>query len=171
MLNACRRNFFIVKHPKCFRTVVSIDLSEPHNWYPHSRLLKKVIICHLGPTNSGKTFQSLQALEAASTGIYCGPLRLLAWEVCEKLRSSGTLCNLLTGQEREMMEGATHTSCTIEMADLSREYACAVLDESQLIGDNHRGWAWSQALLGLRTPEIHLCGRKINLYQCSQLNN
>lgn len=34
-----------------------------------------------GPTNSGKTYQALQALAAAKRGVYCGPLRLLAMEV------------------------------------------------------------------------------------------
>ena len=35
----------------------------------------------MGPTNSGKTHAALQALKSAGTGVYCGPLRLLAWEV------------------------------------------------------------------------------------------
>jgi ATP-dependent RNA helicase SUPV3L1/SUV3 len=34
-----------------------------------------------GPTNSGKTYQALQALASAKRGVYCGPLRLLAMEV------------------------------------------------------------------------------------------
>lgn len=38
----------------------------------------------MGPTNSGKTHAALQALKAADTGIYCGPLRLLAWEASLK---------------------------------------------------------------------------------------
>ncbi len=40
------------------------------------------VVAHMGPTNSGKTHAALQALKAAETGVYCGPLRLLAWEVC-----------------------------------------------------------------------------------------
>ena len=44
----------------------------------------------MGPTNSGKTHAALQALKAAETGVYCGPLRLLAWEVglCQYFRLS-----------------------------------------------------------------------------------
>jgi len=38
-----------------------------------------------GPTNSGKTYTAMQALCAARSGVYCGPLRLLAVEVHEKL--------------------------------------------------------------------------------------
>lgn len=40
---------------------------------------------HVGPTNSGKTHQALQALAAAKTGFYAGPLRLLAYEIWERL--------------------------------------------------------------------------------------
>ena len=94
----------------------------------------------------------------AKTGIYCGPLRLLAWEVSEKLRESGVLCNLLTGQEKDVLEGGTHVSCTVEMVDLKRRYDVAVIDECQLLGDTSRGWAWTNALLGVQAAEIHLCG-------------
>jgi ATP-dependent RNA helicase SUPV3L1/SUV3 len=46
-----------------------------------TRRMKRQIIAHLGPTNSGKTHAALMALCAASSGVYCGPLRLLACEV------------------------------------------------------------------------------------------
>lgn len=32
----------------------STDLRQPHEWYPHARLMKRNIIYHGGPTNSGK---------------------------------------------------------------------------------------------------------------------
>ena len=34
----------------------------------------------------------------------------------------------------------------------------AVIDEIQLIEDPDRGYAWTNALLGLKAKEIHLCG-------------
>lgn len=34
----------------------------------------------------------------------------------------------------------------------------AVIDEIQMLADPDRGWAWTQALLGLPAQEIHLCG-------------
>ncbi|KAF7777881.1 hypothetical protein Agabi119p4_3953 [Agaricus bisporus var. burnettii] len=40
---------------------------------------------HVGPTNSGKTHHALRALAAAKTGVYAGPLRLLAHEIWERL--------------------------------------------------------------------------------------
>lgn len=38
-----------------------------------------------------------QAMRAASSGVYCGPLRLLAMEVYDDLNAQGTLCDLVTG--------------------------------------------------------------------------
>lgn len=34
----------------------------------------------------------------------------------------------------------------------------AVLDEIQMMGDAGRGWAWTQALLGLPARSLHVCG-------------
>lgn len=65
-------------------------------------------------------------------GIYCGPLRLLAWEVARRLNKANVPCNLITGQEREEIDGAKHSSVTVEMADLTTNYQCAVIDEIQV---------------------------------------
>ncbi|EFJ16330.1 hypothetical protein SELMODRAFT_114130 [Selaginella moellendorffii] len=136
--------------------------SVPHTWYPYARTMRRRIILYVGPTNSGKTFTALQSLQRASSGIYCGPLRLLAWEVAEKLNSHNVPCSLLTGQERNEIEGAQHKAMTVEMADITREYECAVIDEIQartrMIGCSKRGYAFTRALFGLAAKEIHLCG-------------
>ncbi|KAI1791582.1 P-loop containing nucleoside triphosphate hydrolase protein [Ganoderma leucocontextum] len=42
-------------------------------------------IMHVGPTNSGKTHNALRALAAAKRGVYAGPLRLLAFEIFDRL--------------------------------------------------------------------------------------
>ena len=75
-------------------------------------------------------------------GLYCGPLRLLALEVYEKLNKAGVLTNLRTGQETRMVPGAYHTASTVEMVSLTNPYDVAVIDEIQMIGDRHRGSAW-----------------------------
>ena len=64
--------------------------------------------------------------------MYCGPLRLLAREVAKRLNEANVPCNLTTGQEREEIEGAKHNSVTVEMADVTTEYQCAVIDEIQV---------------------------------------
>lgn len=65
-------------------------------------------------------------------GVYCGPLRLLAWEVAQRLNKANVPCNLITGQERDEVGGAKHTSLTVEMVDVTSEYKCAVIDEIQV---------------------------------------
>jgi ATP-dependent RNA helicase SUPV3L1/SUV3 len=49
-------------------------------------------------------------------------------------------------------------SCTVEMAPLNTRMEVAVIDEIQMINHPDRGWAWTQAFLGLQAKEIHLCG-------------
>eukprot|EP00959_Pyramimonas_sp_CCMP1952_P449139 9404551-Pyramimonas_sp.AAC.1 len=44
------------------------------------------------------------------------------------------------------------------MSDTGRYWDCAVVDEVHLLGDPTRGWAFTRALLGLCTKELHLCG-------------
>ena len=115
---------------------------------------------HVGPTNSGKTYQALQRLERAKTGIYAGPLRLLAYEVYTRLNAKGKTCHLITGDDRRITEGEENAmiSCTVEMVPTDKVVDVAVVDEIQLIGHEERGWAWSQALMGLQAKELHLCG-------------
>lgn len=139
--------------------VQTADLRAPHAWFPLARGLARRIVYHAGPTNSGKTHAALQAMRAAPAGVYCGPLRLLAMEVYDRLNGEGTYCDLVTGQERREVPGAAHVACTVEMSDLHRRVDVAVVDEIQMIGDESRGWAWTRALMGLPAAEIHLCAR------------
>ena len=62
-----------------------------------ARAIQRRLIYHVGPTNSGKTYEALKALSTAPSGVYCGPLRLLAMEVYDELNQTGTFCNLMTG--------------------------------------------------------------------------
>ena len=43
--------------------------------------MKRKIIFHAGPTNSGKTYHALKRFQDSNSGIYGGPLRMLAAEV------------------------------------------------------------------------------------------
>ena len=138
------------------------DLRYPVEWYPKTREVQRKIVLHVGPTNSGKTYHALKQLEQADTGIYAGPLRLLAHEVYTRLNAKGKLCDLVTGDERIMQSGdkAQMRSCTVEMVPLNENVDVAVIDEIQMIGHNERGWAWTQALFGLKAKEVHLCGEE-----------
>lgn len=48
------------------------------------------------------------------------------------MNKSNVPCDLITGQEREEVEGARHKSVTVEMADVSSDYDCAIIDEIQV---------------------------------------
>lgn len=61
------------------------DMSYPADMYPKARSMRRKVIMHVGPTNSGKTHTALRALAAAKTGVYAGPLRLLAHEIWDRL--------------------------------------------------------------------------------------
>ncbi|ROW09700.1 hypothetical protein VMCG_02453 [Cytospora schulzeri] len=138
------------------------DFRFPHEWFPATRTMQRTIHLHVGPTNSGKTYNALKALEESKSGIYAGPLRLLAHEVYTRFKAKGKRCALVTGEEQRIPEGDENyfASCTVEMAPLNERVDVAVIDEIQMIGDEHRGWAWTQALLGVQAKELHLCGEE-----------
>ena len=125
--------------------------------YPGARGMRRHFIIHLGPTNSGKTYQSLEACRKAERGVYLAPLRLLAYEICERFNKEGVPCRMITGEEEIDIPFATHTSSTVEMLNVNERYDVAVVDECQLIEDEERGGAWTAAILGVMADEIHLC--------------
>ena len=150
-------------HIDCLDDLKKIsDLRSPPNWYPVARGRNRKIIFHAGPTNSGKTHHALERFMSAKTGVYCGPLKLLAVEVFYKCNSMGTPCDLITGEERryakDEMSPANHVACSVEMVNVQNLFEVAVIDEIQLVRDPGRGWAWTRALLGIAADEIHLCG-------------
>ncbi|XP_045488047.1 ATP-dependent RNA helicase SUV3 homolog, mitochondrial [Pieris rapae] len=174
-------------HLDCLEDLKKIsDLRTPASWYPQARSMNRKIIFHAGPTNSGKTYHAMERYLTAKSGVYCGPLKLLATEIYHKSNKRGTPCDLITGEERRhasqyntIMDNeeeqsssdeeifvmnepeltpSKHVACTVEMTSLNDSYEVAIIDEIQMIGDRGRGWAWTRAVLGLQADEIHLCG-------------
>lgn len=137
--------------------IMDLVPARPELEFPETLAMNRHFILHIGPTNSGKTFQSLERLKNAECGIYLGPLRLLALEVYEKMQDCGIPCTMLTGQECIADKHSRITASTIEMADFGRFYDIAVIDEAQLTADPERGHCWTRAILGLKAKEIHLC--------------
>jgi ATP-dependent RNA helicase SUPV3L1/SUV3 len=123
-----------------------------------ARSIKRHHHLYLGPTNSGKTYQALLALEKAQSGVYLAPLRLLAMEIRDRLVAAGVPCNLITGEERVLMAGAQHTASTIEMMNPNRQVEVAIIDEIQMLQDPDRGSAWTAALIGAPASKVFICG-------------
>lgn len=142
-----------------------IDITNPSEWFPQARKIRRHVVLHLGPTNSGKTYRALQRLKSAESGYYAGPLRLLAREVYDRFKSEGIACNLLTGEEviQELDAQGNPvglTSGTVEMLPTGTPLDVVVLDEIQMMADPDRGWAWTNALLGACAREVHVCGEQ-----------
>ena len=137
--------------------ILELVPARPEMEFAEVREFPRHFILHVGPTNSGKTFQALERLKKSSCGVYLGPLRLLALEVYERMNEMGVPCTMRTGQECIEEENSRVTASTIEMADFDENYDIAVIDEAQLVADTDRGHSWTKAVLGLRAKEIHVC--------------
>ena len=157
----CVRPLFVLypmyRRYKLKNKITDLVPTRPELEFPETLQMQRHFILHIGPTNSGKTFQSLERLRQASSGVYLGPLRLLALEVYERMKEYGIACTMRTGQEC-IEEADSHvTAATIEMADFDEMYDVAVIDEAQMMCDSGRGHAWTRAILGLKASEIHVC--------------
>jgi ATP-dependent RNA helicase SUPV3L1/SUV3 len=127
----------------------------------HAGRADQRVLLHVGPPNSGKTYQALEALVQAGSGWYLAPLRLLAFEIFDRLNRQGIRCNLLTGEESIPVAGATITASTIEMFNPEHSGECVVIDEAQMLADPDRGWAWTRALMETQSPQIRVIGPPI----------
>ena len=116
------------------------------------------IYLHIGAPNSGKTHDALDALKEAGSGWYLAPLRLLAYEIFDRLNGEGVACSLLTGEEYIPVEGARLTAATIEMFNPANSGDCVIVDEAQMLADADRGWAWTRAMMESTAPEMHIIG-------------
>lgn len=128
------------------------------DFFTTARALDRSLMLYVGPTNSGKTFHALNTLAEGESGMYLAPLRLLALEGQEEMEKRGRPTSFLTGEERDIREGATFWSSTIEMLDLDRVVDAVVVDEVQLLSDPDRGWAWSAAVVGAPAKRVIMTG-------------
>lgn len=106
----------------------------------------------LGPTNTGKTYTTLQRMMAYSSGMIGLPLRLLAREVYDTLvaeKGVGAVA-LITGEERRVPHTAKYWVCTTESMPIDKPVAFLAVDEVQLAGDRHRGHVFTDRILRAR---------------------
>lgn len=137
------------------REILNCDLKS---LYPLARELKRKVEFYVGPTNSGKTYSAMQELKKANSGLYLAPLRLLALESYEDLKSSNIQASLITGEEQIFDEEASFVCSTIEMLDFDLEVDVAVIDEVQMLEDDDRGWAWVNAIIGVPAKKVIMTG-------------
>jgi len=146
----------LVKHQR--QQLLARTIRDFKNLFPLARELRRKLVLHIGPTNSGKTYQAMKALERADTGYYLAPLRLLALEGYESLKRDGVASSLITGEEQLLDEEATHISSTIEMLNFETDVDVCVIDEVQMIDDRDRGWAWANAIIGAPAKTVIMTG-------------
>ncbi len=132
------------------------DMPDIMDYYPKAKPMHRKFVIHVGATNTGKTYDALQALKTAESGVYLAPLRLLAMEVCDRLNDEGCQCSLLTGEEENIIENADFESRTVEKVCLDKEYDIAVIDECQMLGDRDRGDSWTRAIMGVCAKIVHV---------------
>ncbi|MBY0242542.1 MAG: RNA helicase [Burkholderiaceae bacterium] len=145
------------------RTRQSISLGEYPASFTTAHRMPRRFIAILGPTNSGKTHKAMEALAKAASGVYLAPLRLLALENYERLQAvthhgKPLAVSLVTGEERRLVEGATHVASTVEMLDTRTPVEVAVIDEIQMLADPDRGAAWTAAVCGAPARTVYLVG-------------
>lgn len=137
------------------QTLLNCDLKT---LYPLARSLNRKLEFYVGPTNSGKTYNAMQKLKEANSGLYLAPLRLLALEGYEDLKESKINASLITGEEQMLNEEAAHVCSTIEMLDFDLDVDVAVIDEVQMLDDSDRGWAWVNAIIGVPAKKVIMTG-------------
>lgn len=157
----CQESLFTLypayRQHKVKNRILELVPMRPEMEFAEVREMHRHFILHIGPTNSGKTFRSLERLKMARRGVYLGPLRLLALEVYEQMNKYEVPCTMRTGQECIEEAGSRVVASTIEMADFDENHDIAVIDEAQMVTDPDRGHSWTKAILGIRAGEIHIC--------------
>jgi len=137
------------------QTLLNCDLKS---LYPLARSLNRKLKFFVGPTNSGKTYNAMQELKASNSGLYLAPLRLLALEGYEELKSENIDVSLITGEEQIINEESAHVCSTIEMIDFNLDIDIAIIDEVQMLDDIDRGWAWVNAIIGTPAKTVIMTG-------------
>ena len=124
----------------------------------------KKIIALLGPTNTGKTHDSIEKMLEFESGIFGLPLRLLAREVYEKcVKKIGVnKVALITGEEKIIPNSADYFICTVESMPKDKIVDFVAIDEIQMCSDKERGHIFTDRLL-------HARGEKLTMFLGSQI--
>jgi ATP-dependent RNA helicase SUPV3L1/SUV3 len=146
------------KQKKSKEELLARTIRDFKNLFPVARSIKRKLTLIVGETNSGKTYDAMQHLINSETGFYLAPLRLLALEGYETLLENGINASLITGEEEISCEDSFHISSTIEMLNFNIDVDTCVIDEVQMINDKDRGWAWTNAIIGVAASHVIMTG-------------
>jgi ATP-dependent RNA helicase SUPV3L1/SUV3 len=124
----------------------------------------KKIIALLGPTNTGKTHDTIEKMLEFNSGIFGLPLRLLAREVYEKcIKKIGiNKVALITGEEKIIPSSADFFICTVESMPKDKVVDFVAVDEIQMCANKERGHIFTDRLLNSR-------GEKLTVFLGSQV--
>ena len=117
---------------------------------------KNKITAVLGPTNTGKTFQSIETMLGFESGMIGFPLRLLAREVYDKVikKINPKKVALITGEEKIIPSNAKYFLCTVESMPIDKNLEFVGIDEIQMCSDHERGHVFTDRLLNLRGEKL-----------------
>ncbi|MFN0217714.1 MAG: helicase-related protein [Hyphomicrobium sp.] len=106
----------------------------------------------LGPTNTGKTHLAIERMLGHESGMIGLPLRLLAREVYDKIKTrvGADKVALITGEEKIKPERARYWVSTVEAMPRDVDVDFLAIDEIQLCGDPERGHVFTDRLLHAR---------------------
>ena len=106
----------------------------------------------LGPTNTGKTHLAIERMLGHESGMIGLPLRLLAREVYDKIKTrvGADKVALITGEEKIKPERARYWVSTVEAMPRDIDVDFLAIDEVQLAADPERGHIFTDRLLHAR---------------------
>jgi ATP-dependent RNA helicase SUPV3L1/SUV3 len=117
--------------------------------------MRPAVTALLGPTNTGKTYLALERMLAHRTGMIGFPLRLLARENYDRVRSAvgPDAVALVTGEERVVPARPRYWVATVEAMPVERPVDFLAVDEVQLAADRERGHVFTDRILNARGRE------------------
>lgn len=145
-----------------FKTFQLLISKAPYNeLFPCRKIVRHIHVVE-APTNSGKTYDACTEIEAChkenpNSDYACFfPLRALAAQEKDGFIERGVNCNLVTGEEQEVMDGARITCATTETCDTSKKYKKVFIDEAHLLFDKDRQSGYANAILGAYCDKLIL---------------
>jgi ATP-dependent RNA helicase SUPV3L1/SUV3 len=112
----------------------------------------KTVTAVLGPTNTGKTHLAVERMLGHGGGMIGLPLRLLAREIYDRVRSRAgdAAVALVTGEEKIIPAQARYWVCTVEAMPSDVDVPFLAIDEVQLCADFERGHIFTDRVLHRR---------------------